>query len=404
MTTMIERHREFQTPAEEVGARIGRLQRELKAAGAAVGWIEHLTDRLYFSGSAQDGVLLVPVAGEPIFYVRKSFDRAVAESSLNVEPYPGGRAIFALLEEMLDGGKLAMALDVTQASQYARLLATIDPLEVVDLSATVRALRATKSEWEQRQIRAAAEQYNRLFDVALDWLKEPITELELTARVEGRLRELGHGGTIRLRRPTADIALANVVSGDTSLHPTNFNGCVGGEGPYPATPACGGWKPLESGTSIMFDIVTSYNGYQADNTRSFFMGETAPDELVEAHQFCVDVLQQIESRMRPGAICSEIFREVRGWVEERGEPVGFMGYGDNRVKFFGHGVGLDLDEMPVIADRIDVALEPGMILAVEPKAFLPGIGPAGVENTYVINADGCESFCPLPLELITVAR
>ncbi len=76
-----------------------------------------------------------------------------------------------------------------------------------------------------------------------------------------------------------------------------------------------------------------------------------------------------------------------------------MGFGDNRVKFFGHGVGLDLDEMPVIADRIHVTLEPGMILAVEPKAFLPGHGPVGVENTYVITDDGCESFCPLDLSL-----
>ena len=81
-----------------------------------------------------------------------------------------------------------------------------------------------------QQIRAANEQYTRLFDTALDWLSEPITGLELVSRVEGRLRSLGHGGTIRLRRPTADIAMANVVSGEVALYPTNFNGCVGGEG------------------------------------------------------------------------------------------------------------------------------------------------------------------------------
>ena len=86
-------------------------------------------------------------------------------------------------------------------------------------------------------------------------------------------------------------------------------------------------------------------------------------------------------------------------VYYRGEPDGFMGFADNRVKFYGHGVGLDLDEMPVLADRIDVALKEGMILAVEPKAFLAGSGPVGVENTYVITADGCESFCPLELGL-----
>jgi len=154
---------------------------------------------------------------------------------------------------------------------------------------------------------------------------------------------------------------------------------------------------------VMFDIVTSYNGYQADTTRSFYLGDSIPARVAAAHDFCVDVLREIEQRMKPGAVCSEIYREVRSLIEARGEPEGFMGFGDNRVKFYGHGVGLDLDEMPVIADRIDVSLKPGMILAVEPKAFLPGRGPVGVENTYVITADGCESFCPLELSLKAVS-
>ncbi|MEE8411685.1 MAG: M24 family metallopeptidase, partial [Acidobacteriota bacterium] len=184
-----------------------------------------------------------------------------------------------------------------------------------------------------------------------------------------------------------------------ALYPTNFNGCVGGEGPYPASPSTGGWEELLPDTTVMFDIVTSYNGYQADTTRSFYLGESIPVDVAAAHDFCVDVLHEIEQRMKPGAVCSEIYREIRSLVEQRGEPEGFMGFRDNRVKFFGHGVGLDLDEMPVIADRIHVTLQPGMILAVEPKAFLPGHGPVGVENTYVITDDGCESFCPLDLSL-----
>jgi len=193
------------------------------------------------------------------------------------------------------------------------------------------------------------------------------------------------------------------VSGDVALYPTNFNGCVGGEGPYPASPSTGGWEVLAPRTTVMFDIVTSYNGYQADTTRSFYLGDSIPAEVAAAHDYCVDVLREIEQRMKPGSVCSEIYRDVRSLVEQRGEPEGFMGFGDNRIKFFGHGVGLDLDEMPVIADRIHVTLEPGMILAVEPKAFLPGHGPVGVENTYVITGDGCESFCPLELSLKPVS-
>ena len=398
---MTERHVPYKVPTDEVAARVALLRSAIAGRGIGVAWIEHLTDRIYFTGSAADGVLLVPIQGDPRFLVRKSVARAQTESSLNVEPYPGGKKAIEIAAGMLDGGSLGLALDVTQASSYTRVAASIPAIE--DIAAEVRNIRATKSDWEVQQIRAAAEQYNRLFDTALDWLKEPISGLELTARVEGRLRSLGHGGTIRLRRRTADIAVANVVSGDVALYPTNFNGCVGGEGPYPPSPATGGWETLTPGTTVMFDIVTSYNGYQADTTRSFYLGDSIPPGIAAAHEFCLDVLYEIEQRMKPGALCSEIYREVRSLVEERGEPEGFMGLGDNRVKFYGHGVGLDLDEMPVLADRIDVTLKQGMILAVEPKAFLTGSGPVGVENTYVITDDGCESLCPLDLDLKPVS-
>jgi Xaa-Pro aminopeptidase len=398
---MTERHECFRVPESETAARIALLQAALAGCGCSVGWIEHLTDRIYFTGSAQDGVLLVPLNGEPVFLVRKSVARARDESTLRVEPYPGGRATIERVAGMVGDAGLGMALDVTQAGNYVRIAGQVP--QIVDIGPAIRNVRSIKSDWEVQQIRAANEQYTRLFDTALDWLSEPITGLELVARVEGRLRSLGHGGTIRLRRPTADIAMANVVSGEVALYPTNFNGCVGGEGPYPVSPASGGWEELTPGTTAMFDIVTSYNGYHADTTRTFYLGRSIPDNVLRAHDFCVDVLREIEQRMVPGAVCSEIYREVSTIVEGLDAPDGFMGFGDNRVKFFGHGVGLDLDELPVLADRIDMTLKEGMIVAVEPKAFLPGVGPVGVENTYVMTSTGCESLCPLDLSLLPVA-
>jgi Xaa-Pro aminopeptidase len=399
---MTERHERFRVPESEIAARVRLLQAALVDAGCSVGWIEHLTDRIYFTGSAQDGVLLVPVKGTPVFLVRRSFARARDESSLDVERYPGGGATIERVADMVGAGALGLALDVTQASNYVRIAPAV--ASIVDIAPVIRTVRAIKSDWEVQQIRAANEQYTRLFDTALDWLHEPISGLELVARVEGRLRSLGHGGTIRLRRPTADIAVANVVSGGVALYPTNFNGCVGGEGPYPVSPASGGWEKLTAGTTVMFDIVTSYNGYQADTTRSFYLGEPIPDNVLAAHDFCIDVLREIERRMVPGAVCSEVYREVQAIVDEREAPDGFMGFGDNRVKFFGHGVGLDLDELPVLADRIDMTLKEGMIVAVEPKAFLRGVGPVGIENTYLVTSNGCESLCPLDLALAPIRR
>jgi Xaa-Pro dipeptidase len=65
-----------------------------------------------------------------------------------------------------------------------------------------------------------------------------------------------------------------------------------------------------------------------------------------------------------------------------------MGLGDNKVQFLGHGIGLVIDEQPVLASRFDEPLQEGMTIAVEPKIGLPGIGMVGVENTFEVTHDG----------------
>ena len=62
----------------------------------------------------------------------------------------------------------------------------------------------------------------------------------------------------------------------------------------------------------------------------------------------------------------------------------------------------ELDELPVIAARLDLELRPGMVVAVEPKAFLEGIGPVGIENTYLITPGGCESLCTAECEIMSI--
>ena len=165
----------------------------------------------------------------------------------------------------------------------------------------------------------------------------------------------------------------------------------------------GGWKTLENGESVMLDIVTSHNGYHVDTTRSFFLGGKPPDELVRAHEYCREALGGVVSRLRPGARCDVIYRETLEQIGAGDEPEGFMGYGENRVRFLGHGVGLELDEMPVLAEKIDLELVSGMVLAVEPKAFVAPFGPVGVENTYIVTESGePENLCPLDDALIAL--
>jgi Xaa-Pro aminopeptidase len=384
-------------PRAEIPSRLERLREALRAAGVALAWIDHLTDRLYFSGSMQDAVLLVPAEAPPAYFVRKSADRAAVESPLEVREWPGRRGLLDELRRRLPpGGRLGLAFDVSSAATYRSLAEIAAPL---DVTGTIRTIRAVKSGWEIEQIRGAARQVGLLYAEIAQQVRLGMTELELTGIVEGRLRALGHGGPIRVRRRASDVVMAVVVCGPSALYPTAFDGCVGGEGAAPGMPAGGGFRRLSRGESLMLDIVTSHNGYLADTTRSYFLGGRVPDAVRRAHDACRAVLAQVERLVRPGVRCCDVWRDAWRFIADLGEPEGFMGAGGNRVRFLGHGVGLELDELPVIADKLEQVLAPGMVLAVEPKAFLDPVGPVGVENTYVVTERGCENLCTFPDDL-----
>ena len=369
----------------------------------SLAWIDSLTDLSYLTGSIQNWILLVPVKSDPLFYVRKSLQRAGEESPLSVVPYPGRKSMVREVLSMMGSGKgLGMAMDATPASTFISLMSKLHDCIPVDISIELKSQRAVKSEWEIAQIEKAAQQAELLFHEIAEFLGPGITDIEASASIERRLRMMGHGGTIRVRRTGSDLALILVVSGDAAMYPTSFDGPLGGEGPYPSAAIGSGWKEMKRGETVIVDMVTLYNGYHADHSRTYYLGKEVPDKIKEAHAFCIEVLTLLEKRLRPGEECAKIFCEVQSWVEKHKVPEGFMGYGENRVRFFGHGVGLELDEFPVIADRIDQKLRPGMVLAIEPKAFLKGVGPVGVENTYLVTETGCRSLCEAELDIQAV--
>ena len=384
----------YYVPETEISRRVQSLKSVMKKRDVPLIWIDHPTEISYFAGSRQKGVLLISAEDDPVYFVKKSLTRAEAESALTVQPYPGRKRLLKeVRSRMKSTGSLGLSLDITPASTYVWLSESLEGQPVTDVSFEMRRLRSVKSTWEITQIEASAEQATILFNEMDDHVAPGRTELEISASVEKRLRELGHGGTLRIRGTGADLAIITVVGGESALVPTNFDGPSGGAGPYPFSAPGAGDRKVRSGETVIVDMVTTVNGYYADHSRVFFIGDSVPAEAGKAHTFCLDILRQLEKRITPGSVCSDIYKTVSDWAENRGLPEGFMGFGENRVRFFGHGVGLELDEFPILAPRIDLPLEEGMVLAMEPKAYLSGIGPVGIENTYVVTTDGCRSLC-----------
>ncbi len=139
------------------------------------------------------------------------------------------------------------------------------------------------------------------------------------------------------------------------------------------------------------------DGYIADQTRIFVFGQL-PERLVAAFETALSIEQYLKDKATPGALCSDLFAATEHIAAKAGLGDHYMGYGP-RARFVGHGVGIELDEWPVIAKGIDTPLREGMVVAVEPKFLFPDIGVVGLENTWVVRSDGLEALTRFPNEI-----
>ena len=122
----------------------------------------------------------------------------------------------------------------------------------------------------------------------------------------------------------------------------------------------------------------------------------------DAHAYLLDLNSWIEDQLRPGRVPGEIYAEILERVGKSSYGSRFMGAGENQVKFVAHSVGLELDELPVIAPKYDVPFEVNTVMAVEPKIFFPGVGGVGTENTYVIRDGAPERLTTCDQEIYVV--
>ena len=391
-------------PKSELEDRLERLQAWMKEAEVDAVFVLQNADVFYFSGTLQVGLLCLPAEGEPVFLIVKSLTRGKTESAWErLVGLPSlKKAPEALAGEGVGRlGRVGLELDVLPVNNFGRLRSVFAGTEFVDASEAIRSVRMIKSPYEVEQMRRAAGQLSQAFAEIPGWVRPGVTELEVAARLEGRLRELGHQGITRMRGFNNEIAYGTVSSGPSASYPSCFPGPVGFVGLYPGVPNGAGNRLLCAGDTVVVDIVGGYGGYIVDKTRTFALGQVGAD-MEAAYGFALELIADIESMLKPGTVCERIYRHASERVEESPYSSNFMGLGDSAVRFVGHGVGLELDELPVLASGFDIRLQPGMTVAVEPKIFFPQRGGVGIENTYAITASGFEKLTVFPEHIISV--
>ena len=374
-------------PANEIARRLTAFRAALVEASIDAALIVEATDLIYLTGVMADAHLLVPANDDPILLVRRSLERVQAESPLeDVRPFGSFKELPPLIAE-LGAKRVGLELDVLPAGQYLRYRDLLPDVDLVDVSMALAGVRAVKSTWELAMISKAAEQVAAAFAAAPALVAEQSTDRAIQIELEHLMRQAGHQGPLRFRGLNGQMFYGAVLAGPDGAVAPWADTPLGGPGPSAAVgKGPGGWE-IRDGDSVTVDLVGGWEGYLADATRTFFRGTPNP-QLAEALAECESILAALEELMRPGVTAEDLYLRGLELATEAGFGDHWMGHGPGRVRFVGHGVGLEINERPFLAQGFSAPLEFGNVIAVEPKLVFPGVGAVGVENTYVVDRDG----------------
>lgn len=391
------------TPLTELQDRVGRLQKKLQEEGLDGALIMENTDLFYFTGSMQQGFFFAPAWGDPLYYVRRNYERACTESSwTNIVRLSGLRELPAILRAHdYRVNRLGLELDVLPVNNCRRLQELLPGMAPIDISVMLREVRMIKSPYELACFRRAGEMaraVNRQIPALLEVGK---AELYLSAELENLYRLAGHPGVLRMRAFNSEMFFGHVYSGKNGAWHTFLDSCTGGLGITTANPQSAGWKTLAPHEPIGVDYAVIYEGYILDYTRVFSLGELAAD-LQKAYAAAAEIQEELIRRAYPGTLCTELYRLAVEIAAGWGLGDYFMGCGPEQVKFVGHGIGLEIDELPIIGPKSPHVLEQGMVFALEPKFIFPGRGMIGLENSWCVTDRLPEKLSPIPDELVIV--
>ncbi len=391
------------TPESEIQSRIKQFQKILKREGIEGALIQQLIDRFYFSGTIQDGIIIIPAEGAPVYLCRRSVVRAQQETPLEIVPFRSFKEVPGALEDLgvRADSTLGLELDVIPAALYQRFASMLGEVKWVDLGPLVREVRSVKSPYEVERIRAAGIQVGKVMETAEKILTEGMREVDFASGLEKRARELGHQGILRMRGFNQELFYGHIITGEHSALMSHIDAPSGGVGVNPSIGQGAGFRIIGAGEPVSVDFVGNVGGYLIDQTRLMVVGDL-DGKLEEGFDQARSIQDRVIEAIKPGATWSSLYDLAVSAAAELGVPDRFMGPPGEQVRFVGHGVGLEVDEFPFLAPRLDMELLPGMVFALEPKIFHPGKGITGIEDTFLVTESGSERLTVTDREIIRV--
>ncbi len=377
-------------PLTELNMRMTRFRAEMDKSQPDwnVAVIISKINLYYFTGTMQEGILFIPRNDKAVLWVRRSYERAVEESVFSdIRQMDSFRDAANAMENV--SGTVHMETETVPLAYYQRFQKYFPFENVRPADRQISNVRAIKSAYELNLMEKSGQIHRHVLEGCVpEMLKEGMSEAEFAAELYTLMIKEGHHGVSRFGMFDTEMALGQIGFGESSIYPSYFNGPGGNYGMSPAVPLLGSReRKLKKGDLVFVDIGCGFDGYHTDKTMTYMFGSSLSPEIIKQHQKCVDIQDKTAEMLKPGNVPADIYKTVMESLEPEFLE-NFMGFGSRRVKFIGHGIGLVIDELPVIAEGFNEPLQEGIVFALEPKKGIPGIGMVGIENTFLVTPQG----------------
>ncbi len=391
-------------PTQEIKSRLARIRAGMEKQEIAALLVIQKMNHYYLSGMTQDGFLFIPLEGKPLLMIKRELERAKVESPIqDIVALRSVREMPTLIQNHCGKipKRLGLEMDVLPVKDYFKFHKLFPKAKFLDVSSILREARKIKSSLEIDLMRKAGKIGKKVYQKAKKILKKGMTEIEFGGLLEAVAKKYGHEGLLRVRSLNYEAYTWHVLSGPTGGIVSQSDSPMGGLGLSPAFPVGASLKKMRAHEPILVDFGTCFHGYQADETRMFSIGKMK-QKFIDAYNACKEIHDTVLKETRPGTDCEAIFMKTLKLAEKLGYKDSYLGPPGLQTRFIAHGIGLELNELPFIAQGQSYPLEEGMTFAVEPKIVFPGEGSVGLENTVLVTKNGYEILTPIEQKIFQV--
>ncbi len=342
----------------------------------------------YFTGTMQDGILFIQRDEEPVYFVKRSVERAAEEI----------RYCKVMAYKELQDIKNELALNVFFPAFVDKSFVTIKLLEefnsqfefgkIYSCDTALNMCRSVKSKYELDILKeAGAIHADIMTNIVPELLTEDISERDAALLIFNEFMKNGHQGIVRFERAGMEFQTVNVAFGESSLNIYKYDIPAGITGLYAASPFFGSSKiTLKQNDLITIPSVFGINGYHSVCTYCYAFNSLI-DYIRRQHEHCKTLKDLAVLILKSGAKASDIYTEIMDNIHPEIQGT-FMGLGDSTLTHLGRGTGLAIDEFPIISKNNDKPLVENMVINLGFFSSLEGYGVTGMQHTYIVTAEG----------------